>query len=855
MTSARVRALGVSVGLTLAVWLIFTWPLPRYPLDGIPSSSQNQELDGVRTMIRGDHLQLLYYYDLVRGMIGGEVPLLHDVYQFNTGDDADRFWPYAYFVPFSLIYAAAASVGGQAIGMQVTGILSLWLTLVLTVGLLRRFGVRGPAAWLAALPAVTLPFRWFMHLGGSPGGFALMYIPWIVWGLDVAIRDRRWTGGLTAGIGLLLLCWGDIQVFAVTGVSLPFWCLLSWVDSGRSVRAFPSEIPGWLRALAPMFVLIAVAFLYRHLLQGFLAGSDVSQGRSWSEIAGFSPVWQGLFAWREFGKNNHIFLGFVTVLVLAGGVVGGCVRPRNRLVFGLLAAALVGLILLSLGPHGPAGGYLFRGVRKVLPGFDMIRQPARVFFGPLPTLIALTCGLIVTRLPRRWPAAAVACLVLLVSAEHAVQVRATVCLLEPEQAAYAEIVADAGGKQGRPHLLAVPLWPGGSEWTSANLYHASRYGIRMLNGYSPVVSNDYFENVFRRFESVNQGVLDDSQINDLLERGIRYLVLHEDAFPDKVSPFPVVTTLCRFLDHPRLSLLRQEGPVWAFRLLEEPRPESVKPLRRYSFFPARILEFEHQSDRLDRTPREDVGASGRQFLSLSERGDWVKTRPLRVAPVSRLRWELRVRGQGTLRVVHRADDRAFAHQALEVASEDWTWLPVFLDDLPGFAPVSLALYWEDGSVDADVAYLTAGRWPPFRIDQPRTLPATAFFRAGYSDLEQGRVHFRRDFDPDDAILYGPLLPVEPGRFRVELLFAADTIPDIPLGEIRAGFPGTMESLFAVVTGRPAAGELTVESNLPLRLEFHYTRAADMVVREIRLARLPDDPDPVSEDPDRPFAED
>ena len=89
----------------------------------------------------------------------------------------------------------------------------------------------------------------------------------------------------------------------------------------------------------------------------------------------------------------------------------------------------------------------------------------------------------------------------------------------------------------------------------------------MVDGYNPFIGKDYFENVFRRFESVNQGVISDEQLAKLNEMGVHWVLFHENLFPEKVSPFPAAATLKNLLTHPRLQLLAQDGPVWAFRIL------------------------------------------------------------------------------------------------------------------------------------------------------------------------------------------------------------------------------------------------------------------------------------------------
>jgi hypothetical protein len=94
-----------------------------------------------------------------------------------------------------------------------------------------------------------------------------------------------------------------------------------------------------------------------------------------------------------------------------------------------------------------------------------------------------------------------------------------------------------------------------------------------------VKTSDYVDRVFRAFETITQGDLTDAQLEALAGYGVTTIILHEDLFPEKVSPCSVGTTLRRLLAHPRLRLLRQDGPVWAFSILSEPRavPAAAKP--------------------------------------------------------------------------------------------------------------------------------------------------------------------------------------------------------------------------------------------------------------------------------------
>jgi len=81
------RLLLYTVAVTLGVWFIFSWPLPRYAAEGIPAAHERVEEQAVRYMIPGDHLQLLYYFWVFGDMIRGETPWFYNLYEFNTGDD------------------------------------------------------------------------------------------------------------------------------------------------------------------------------------------------------------------------------------------------------------------------------------------------------------------------------------------------------------------------------------------------------------------------------------------------------------------------------------------------------------------------------------------------------------------------------------------------------------------------------------------------------------------------------------------------------------------------------------------------------------------------------------------------
>ena len=286
----------------------------------------------------------------------------------------------------------------------------------------------------------------------------------------------------------------------------------------------------------------------------------------------------------------------------------------------------------------------------------------------------------------------------------------------------------------------------------------------MVNGYRPFVPADYFENVFSRFDSVNMGELTDDQLDDLLNRGIRYVLLHEDAFPEKVSSYPVTFTLKRLLNHPRLSLLRQDRRVWAFKILvaAEQRPELASAWKMFS--PSRLWEME-RSPAGNVDPAHDETASGAGYVSVARTGAFVETRLTSTVDTPDQRWMIRARGQGRIGCDVLINDELKQQADLDVDSPTWVWKELFLPRSSGYATVSLRLNWQHGATDLDVVLLAAGEWQYLDEGGSLVLPAPSFFHAGYTDLHRDTVILEKDSDPNDAVFYGPNMPMAPGEYK------------------------------------------------------------------------------------------
>ncbi len=817
---------------TMLLWLVFAWPLPRYAAEGIPSSAHNIERHSVRRMIVGDHLQFHYFYWLFSDMLAGDTPLFENRYEFNTGNDAERRNPGAYNMPLSLVYAAVRPLTTRAFAWNAVLFLSLWLTLLWTFLALRGLLQSERLTLLAAAASIAFPFRWVMLLGGSPTGPAMMWLALLAFGLSRAFREDKPIGGLWAALALFGAYINDRHVFFFGFLAAPFLVLLFLLlreEIPWRRRAFRSTLLLGAAPLAAM-ALILGALAAHTALTGF-ANTSLEGGRSIDEVQKYAPFASGLITWGGRGRDAHIYLGwgfFLLAGLFLAAIAGGW-RNRNglekrRAAAGLLAwLASGGVILMAMGPNGPFDGALFDLFRAHIPGSKALRQPAKIFalFTPLlPLAIAITLA----ELKRRDYLRTATLAVVLMLGDFAMQIHPSICLLDSSQPAYAAVAADAAADGGHPaRAVILPLWPGDSDWAAVYQHYVSLYHIRMLNGYRPVVPNAY-RDLVRQFSSLNVGRLNDAQVDALRARGFRYLLLHEDAFPEKISPFPIVFTRNRLLTHPRLELLNHTGTVWAFKIL--PAPRAWIPVARPGpLAPARLWDFE-KVPRTNVIEKTDSNACNGIYSVISGLGS-VTGRSFKVTGISKPTLNLRLRGEGELWMAPASNEPP--RLAAAVHAKDWTWFRLPLD--PGreaeLQPVFTA---RAGAVDADFAMLTSDDWTPPRPGNPVTIPAEFFFHAGWSDPATGEVHLRPDYEPADFIFYGPRLPMGPGTLRIDLDIASEAEPGTPLGRVVVDNMGTRWGPFNVTAGKPFHCVVTPATDRPLSLRFQYRRRAPLTLR-------------------------
>ena len=421
----------------------------------------------------------------------------------------------------------------------------------------------------------------------------------------------------------------------------------------------------------------------------------------------------------------------------------------------------------------------------------------------------------------------------MINFEYLHQVRATVCILDKSSTAYEAVALD---KPEKPQALAIPLWPGDSAWSSLYEYYASLYRIRMVNGYSPIVKTAYHHDIFEKLQSVNQGVLDDAQIEQLLGMGVEHLILHENAFPEKVSPFPVGLTLQRLINHPRLELLKQDRSMYAFKILPTPRLVEFFSLNNAGYWPsARRYELDKTFLHGKAYVSYQDSANRGSYVRLSDRDASLQTKETLVAYLPNLQWEIRTRGTGSVYASSFDDVSQLRNSNLTLESRSWTWetIPVPAFEKPSH--LSLKLEQARGGLDLDLAFL--GCTPKDFLHQDTIfLPAASLFHAGYLEPETLHIVLDPDSESDEEVVYTHLPSLPSGNHKLELLATSPAEKNTLLGQLNIWQNQEQLASVPVFAGKENSILFGAASSTPLKIAFKYNRQDLVKIEGLKLTR-------------------
>jgi len=379
------------------------------------------------------------------------------------------------------------------------------------------------------------------------------------------------------------------------------------VDVARARRAELGRLVPVLGpvALAGLAAVGYVLFLKASVMGGALT---VTGGRPYALIARNAPRLGDLVAPRNLDDERAIYLGLVAGGLGLWGLLRGAARAgAARVVYG---AAFLLATLLSLGPSLDPYLPLYRLLYGYLPYFNYPRSPARLMVVTF-VAVAVLVGYALRALPtgKTWGKAALGAVALGVALEYAPFRAVGVSLLDPANPLYRTVAAEVG--DGR--FLAIPLFPGDSHQSSVYEFYVTVTRARMVNGYNPLVSRSYVEGIFDRLVTLNLGEIREREHELLRALRVRFMLVHEDLFFWKVSPFPGALTTRNLEGSPFLRLRGRAGDLALFEV--RATPEGSPPRFDRSSPIGSLHEVEELARRTGREVGDPEASNGRAVLA------------------------------------------------------------------------------------------------------------------------------------------------------------------------------------------------------------------------------------------------
>jgi hypothetical protein len=470
------------------------------------------------------------------------------------------------------------------------------------------------AAWLLAAGVVA-------HPRTAARGSVVACLPWLLTAVAVPGRGRLVAGALA----LPLLLHGA-------------WLLAGWR------RWCTSRLPVIPVSLAIAGGLGAAGFLL--LLQRLLLRRSVSgAGRTLHEVLLFSPTPEDLFTRVNVSSGRTVYPGVVALGLAVLAVVALAHRPPagTRRMLWFFALLLAAGVIVSLGPRLQAFP-LFDVAFRLVPSWNFIRQPAKAQV--LAALALAVLGAVgADTLARRGRgvlrSAAVLALGILIAVEYHPW-RPTGVSRLPGGGPEFETIRAEGAR-----AVWIPFWPGDSAYSGLYLYATTLTRVPMLNGYSAWLDRSYLTDVYRPLESVNLGVVGESEARLLRRYGVRQVILDRDAYPLKVSAFGPALALAYLRASPYLDPIETPTGAWTlrvFRVRETPRvvPPAPPPTSPLGIF----WEAESLGRDTGRVADDPDASNGRVSLARTgeDRPGFVMFGPYRLLPPGDYRTRFRLKG-------------------------------------------------------------------------------------------------------------------------------------------------------------------------------------------------------------------
>jgi hypothetical protein len=378
----------------------------------------------------------------------------------------------------------------------------------------------------------------------------------------------------------------------------------------------------------PAFLLVGY-LMFENITK--LNDSVVGGGRSLGVIKIYSPYFSDVFIRFNSDGEKFVYPGLFTMLLILPGffIFGRKLKSfftkQDKFIFAAAFFLFFLTFFLSFGPRLDHIFPLYNFFHQVVWHFNYIRVPTRIIyvsFFLLSLLAAFGLRVLFQMLKKNSPI--VACILLIaIGLDYYPEKKCGISIMPQENSLYDFVKKNIGSQR----LLELPIWPGESSWSSIYQWYATRYRLAIVNGYRPAISLDYVNKVFKPLSPLNQGKINEEMWNLLKAFGVKYIILHEEAFPTKVSPFPAHFSTIKLKESIYLKFIRRDQNLYLFEVAQIPNitKDEIQKLSPV----CTLMEAEYFKRRLGEE-REDLLASNQKAVAVFpevKAGWWMMSKP------------------------------------------------------------------------------------------------------------------------------------------------------------------------------------------------------------------------------------
>jgi hypothetical protein len=694
---------------------------------------------------------------------------------------------------------------------------------------------------------------------------------------------------LNISLKIPLLSW---IIFGFVLLLVPCTGRLAWRRYGRSAGLQLHLVKQWL-ALQPLLkvfpILVGLLFSVAWVLLAkklFFTGSVAHGGRTIQDVKLFSPRLHDLYT-----QGSDVYLGLVPlflilyclILLIRQTAYCGKQWPLRQLILSAFFLCVFFLAYILGAGLSFGSSSLYVVFFDYFPFFNYPRVPDRIM------TIAFLAGAVLSgfavhdlqqRLVEKQQkivGLVFYCLLVgLLWHDFGVDKPVALTNLDRGQSIYSYVKNNI--QEGL--LLEIPLWPGDSHQSSLYEYYITLDKVRRVNGYTPIVTRQYIDTVYKPLATLNMGLLDGQQFAQLKKMGVRFITVHDnpDVFPRKVSPFPPHITVRRFMNSPFLEYVPMENRIhlpgleltnnklYLFKLVDQmPDLTGVTEQATCRFFIPNVYRapaLPHITGKpvLDATIRQRV----LKATAGQDKAHFLNYGPYEELPAGRYQvyFRLRTNNPGSPKQIARLDVSTFVnhkHQVIlsqkEITGKEFTgkgYQDFSLEfTLPEFRRVEFRT-WFSGNADLyleKIVLTCAGQKGFDSLYEAESLLGDVGFMVRDKSASAGKA-VRADVvgDPAGRMVYGPFRKLPAGRYRVTYYLRSDSQllldPHKPIvAELRVTTDDNTTVLAARKVGfneisgehyRPVSIDITMNRDNEVSFNVRFARQANVLIDRIEI---------------------